>query len=84
MPALMKAFTYITVHYRNDIHLFTTAWTASNLGYAPFGMKCILALHIRHAESTRIAKRGDITTHDMFILNRACHPSYDFIRKAHV
>jgi hypothetical protein len=28
--------------------------------------------------------RGDITTHDMFILNRACHPSYDFIWKAHV
>jgi hypothetical protein len=24
-----------------------------------------------------MAKHGDITTHDMFILNRACNPSYD-------
>jgi hypothetical protein len=31
-----------------------------------------------------MTKRGDITTHDMFILNRACYPSYDFIWKAHV
>jgi hypothetical protein len=30
-----------------------------------------------NAEScTRVAKRGDITTHDMFILNRTCHPLY--------
>jgi hypothetical protein len=28
-------------------------------------------------ECTRITKRGDITTHDIFILNRACHPIYD-------
>jgi hypothetical protein len=36
VPALMKASTYITVHYRNDIHAFITAWTTSNLRYAPF------------------------------------------------
>jgi hypothetical protein len=40
-------------------------------------MECIIALHIRTAERTRVAKRGDITTHDMFVLNRARHPSYD-------
>ena len=28
------------------------------------------------ASGTRMAKRGDITTHDMFILNRTSHPSY--------
>ena len=28
MPALMKAFPYITTHYRSDIHAFNTAWTA--------------------------------------------------------
>ena len=25
---------------------------------------------------TRMAKRGDITTHDMFLLNRTSHPSH--------
>jgi hypothetical protein len=29
-------------------------------------------------------KRGDIKTLDMVILNKACHPSYEFIRKAHI
>jgi hypothetical protein len=29
-------------------------------------------------------KRGNITTDDMFIFNRACHPLYDFIWTAHV
>jgi hypothetical protein len=36
MPALMKASTYITVHYRNDIRALSAAWTASNLGHPPF------------------------------------------------
>ena len=27
MPALMKAFPFITAHYRNGIHAFNTAWT---------------------------------------------------------
>ena len=26
MPALMKAFTYITAHYRSGIHVSNTAW----------------------------------------------------------
>jgi hypothetical protein len=39
-------------------------------------MESILASHIRNAQRTRMAKRGDITTHDMFILNSTCHPSY--------
>jgi hypothetical protein len=40
-------------------------------------MECILASRIGNAERTRMAKRGDITTHDLFILNRTRHPSYD-------
>ena len=27
MPALMKAFSYITAYYRSGIHAFNTAWT---------------------------------------------------------
>ena len=27
MPALTKAFPYITAHYRSGIHAFNTAWT---------------------------------------------------------
>ena len=27
MPALMKAFPYITAHYRSGIHASNTAWT---------------------------------------------------------
>ena len=27
MPALMKAFPYITAHYKSGIHAFNTAWT---------------------------------------------------------
>jgi hypothetical protein len=40
-------------------------------------MECIISSHIHNVERTRMEKRGDITTHDMFILNRTCHPSYD-------
>jgi hypothetical protein len=40
-------------------------------------MECILASHIRNVEQTRMVKCGNITTHDMFILNGARHPSYD-------
>jgi hypothetical protein len=36
MPALMKASTYITVHYRNGTDAFIATWTASNPRYAPF------------------------------------------------
>jgi hypothetical protein len=62
------------------------AWTGSNLRYPPFEWS--VSLHIRHAECTRMAKCGDITPHDMLILNRACHPSYVFhtesARRRHV
>jgi hypothetical protein len=34
MQALMKASTYITVYYRNDIH--AAAWTTSNLRHPLF------------------------------------------------
>ena len=27
MPALMKAFPYVTAHYRSGIHASNTAWT---------------------------------------------------------
>jgi hypothetical protein len=35
------------------------AWTASNLGYAPFGMKQTLASHIHNVERPCMAKRGE-------------------------
>jgi hypothetical protein len=85
MPALMKQSTYITVNYRNSIHALSCCMDSIQPQTPSIWMECILASHIsRHAECTRMTKRGDITTHDMFILNRACHPSYDFIWKAHV
>jgi hypothetical protein len=40
-------------------------------------MECVLASHIRNVECTRMAKRGDITTPDMFILNRTHHHLHD-------
>jgi hypothetical protein len=36
VPALTKASTYITVHYRNGTHAFIAAWTVSNLRHPPF------------------------------------------------
>jgi hypothetical protein len=38
------------------------AWTASNLGYAPFEMKRTLASHIQNAERPRMAKCGETQT----------------------
>jgi hypothetical protein len=54
MPALMKASTYITVHYRNGVHASSRCmdnvqpWTPS------VWMECILASHTQHAECTCI------------------------------
>jgi hypothetical protein len=36
VPALTKASTYNTIHYRNSTHAFITAWTAFNLKHSPF------------------------------------------------
>jgi hypothetical protein len=82
--ALTKASTYITVPYRNGIHALSRCMDSVQPQTPSVWMECILASHIQHAECARMTKHGDITTHDMFILNRACHPPYDFIRKAHV
>jgi hypothetical protein len=38
------------------------AWTTSNLGYTPFGMKRTLASHFHNAERPRMAKRGETQT----------------------
>jgi hypothetical protein len=50
-------FTIETVSMRQ-----AAAWTASNLGYAPFGMKWTLASHIQNAERLRMANRGETQT----------------------
>jgi hypothetical protein len=56
-----------------------TAWTASNLRYAPFLMKWILALHIHNAERPRIAKRGETKTRRWVPFGLGLiHPSHDF------
>jgi hypothetical protein len=79
MLALMKASTYITVHYRNGIHAFIAAWTTSNLRHAPFGMKLILASHIQNAERPRMAKRGETQTRRWVPFGLGpIHPSHDF------
>jgi hypothetical protein len=54
MPALMKAFPYITVHYRNDIHALSRCMDSAQPRALSVRMECILALHARHAECTRI------------------------------
>jgi hypothetical protein len=75
----MKASTYITIHYRNDTHAFIAARTASNLRYAPFGMKRILAFHIQNAERPRMAKRGETQTRRWVPFGIGpIHPSHDF------
>jgi hypothetical protein len=54
MPALMKAFPYITVHYRNDIHAFSRCMDSVQPRTSSVWMECILASHIRHAKCSRI------------------------------
>jgi hypothetical protein len=65
--------------YRNDTHAFIAAWTASNLRYAPLGMKRILASHIPNAERPRMAKRGETQTRQWVPFGIGpIHPSHDF------
>jgi hypothetical protein len=65
MPTLMKASTYITVHYRNGTHAFIAAWTASNLRYAPYGKMWNV-----HVWQNMARHRRDVGSH----YNRS-HPS---------
>jgi hypothetical protein len=54
MPALMKAPTYITVHYRNGIHASSRCMDSVQPHTPSVWMECILASHIRHVECTCI------------------------------
>jgi hypothetical protein len=54
MPALMKEFPYITVHYRNGIHALSRCMDSVQPRTLSVRMECILASHARHAECTRI------------------------------
>jgi hypothetical protein len=54
MPALMKAFTYITVHYRNSIHALSHCMDSVQPRTPSVWMECILASRTRYAECTRI------------------------------
>jgi hypothetical protein len=55
------------------------AWTASNLRYASFRMKQILASHIHNAERPRMAKRGETQTRRWVPFGLGpIHPSHDF------
>jgi hypothetical protein len=54
MPALMKASTYIIVHYRNGTHALSRCMDNVQPRTPSVWMECILASQIRHAESSRI------------------------------
>jgi hypothetical protein len=54
MPALMKASTYIIVHYRNGIHALSRCMDSIQPWTPSVWMECILASHERHAECTRM------------------------------
>jgi hypothetical protein len=54
MPALMKASTYITVHYRNGIHALSRCMDSIQPRTPSVWMECILASHNRHVECTRM------------------------------
>jgi hypothetical protein len=55
------------------------AWTASNLGYAPFGMKQTLASYIHNAERPCMAKRGETQMQQWVPFGLGpIHPSRDF------
>jgi hypothetical protein len=49
-----KASTYITVHYRNDIHVLSRCMDSVQPRTPFIWMECILASHDRHAECTRM------------------------------
>jgi hypothetical protein len=53
MPAIMKASTYITVHYRNGIHALSRCMDSVQPRTPSVWMECILASHTWHAECTR-------------------------------
>jgi hypothetical protein len=54
MPALIKASTYITVHYRNDIHALSRCMDSVQPRTSSVLMEYILASHERHAECSRM------------------------------
>jgi hypothetical protein len=54
MPVLMKAFPYITVHYRNGIHALSRCMDSVQPRTSSVWMEYILASHERHAECTRM------------------------------
>jgi hypothetical protein len=54
MPALMKASTYITVYYRNNIHALSRCMDSVQPRTLSVWMECILASHIRHAECSHM------------------------------
>jgi hypothetical protein len=54
MTALIKATTYITVHYRNSTHVLSRCMDSTQPQTPSIWMECILASHNRHAECTRI------------------------------
>jgi hypothetical protein len=64
MPALMKAFTYITVHYRNGIHALSRCMDSVQPRTSSIWMEYILASHERHAECSRMkhVARHNLTT----------------------
>jgi hypothetical protein len=67
VPALTKASTYITVHYRNGIHAYITAWTASNLGHPPFewsvSLPRIFIMRNVHVWQNVVRHRHDVGSH---------------------
>jgi hypothetical protein len=71
------ASTHRSNHYRNIIHASSRCMDSVQPRTPSVWMECILASHNLNAERTRKVKCGDITNHDMFILNRTCHPSHD-------
>jgi hypothetical protein len=54
MPALMKASTYTTVHYRNVIHALSRCMDSVQPRTPSVWMERIIASHIRHAECSCI------------------------------
>jgi hypothetical protein len=62
MPALMKASTDITIHYRNGIHALSRCMDSVQPRTSSVGMECILASHFRHAECSRIKH---VATHNL-------------------
>jgi hypothetical protein len=61
------------------------AWTGSNLGYAPFGIKRTLASHFHNVKCPRMAKRGETQTRRWVPFGLGpIHPSMTAMRYHHV